>query len=157
DIFAPELFPLLEDSVRFHQLPYTSPIAFPKELNRVAYHRQLLRIGPSIIQDSRPDILYHRLGIINFAALRIARRLDIPIVIEYNGSEVWAAKNWGGSLLLAHLARLSEGVLLRHADLVITVSDVLREELLRRGIPQERIFTHPNCVDPRRFDPARFS
>ena len=49
----------------------------------------------------------------------------MPLVVEYNGSEVWVARHWGRSLRYEHLALQAEEVLLRHAHVVVTVSDVL--------------------------------
>jgi glycosyltransferase involved in cell wall biosynthesis len=79
------------------------------------------------------------------------------LVVEYNGSEVWIAKNWARSLRHRELAALAEDALLRHAHLVVTVSDVLRDDLEARGVPAERIAWYPNCVDPEVFSPDRFS
>jgi glycosyltransferase involved in cell wall biosynthesis len=42
------------------------------------------------------------------------------------------------------------------ADLVITVSDELADDLRQKLVPAERILVYPNCVDPTVFDPARF-
>jgi glycosyltransferase involved in cell wall biosynthesis len=55
------------------------------------------------------------------------------------------------------LAEDAELVSLKHAHLVVTISDVLRDELLQRGVPAERIVSYPNCIDPATFDPERFS
>ena len=105
----------------------------------------------------KPDLLYQRLSLANYAGTRLARIIGVPHVLEYNGSEVWVARHWGRSLTFPRLAGLAEDVALRHADLVVTVSEVLGDELRERGIPPERILVHPNCVDADRFDPARFT
>jgi glycosyltransferase involved in cell wall biosynthesis len=83
--------------------------------------------------------------------------LKLPLVIEYNGSEVWVQKNWGRPLTHGRLAALAEDACLRHAHLVVTISEVLRDELVERGVEPRRIVCYPNCIDPRMFDPARFS
>jgi glycosyltransferase involved in cell wall biosynthesis len=80
----------------------------------------------------------------------------VPLVIEFNGSEVWVSKHWGRPLLLPRVAQAAEDESLRHADLIVTVSTVLGNQLVARGIPRERILVHPNCVDPGQFDPAVF-
>jgi glycosyltransferase involved in cell wall biosynthesis len=83
--------------------------------------------------------------------------LNIPLVLEYNGSEAWVAKNWGRPLRYHDLAEKIENVCLRHAHLVVTISDVLRDELVSRGVEPNRIVTYPNCIDPAVFNPERFS
>jgi glycosyltransferase involved in cell wall biosynthesis len=47
--------------------------------------------------------------------------------------------------------------MLQHSHLVVTISEVLRRELVERGVEPQRIVTYPNCIDPGVFDPARFA
>jgi glycosyltransferase involved in cell wall biosynthesis len=83
--------------------------------------------------------------------------LKTPLVLEYNGSEVWTSRRWGHGLRYEALAQLAEDASLRHAALVVTVSDVLRDELLERGVAPERVVAHPNGVDPERYRPSLLS
>ena len=157
DLLAIERPPLLDASVTFHPIPITRAFGYPYELNYYVYQRHFVREGREVLAKARPDFLYHRLSLANYAGVRIARDLQLPLVVEYNGSEVWVSKHWGRPLRFPWLARLAEAVELRHADLVVTVSEVLGQELVDRGIPLDRVLVHPNCVDPDRFDPDRFS
>jgi glycosyltransferase involved in cell wall biosynthesis len=75
------------------------------------------------------------------------------LILEYNGSEVWAAEHWGRGLSNADVARATEDVSLHHAHLVVTISAVLADELRERGVDEKRIVCYPNCVDPDLFDP----
>jgi glycosyltransferase involved in cell wall biosynthesis len=93
----------------------------------------------------------------NYAGVALSRRLGVPLVLEYNGSEAWVAKNWGRPLRFHATAALAEDVNIQHAQLIVTVSEVLRDELLQRGVEPGRIVTYPNCIDPKTFDPGRFS
>lgn len=43
------------------------------------------------------------------------------------------------------------------ADLVITIADSMRGELVRRGAPEDRTFVVPNIVDVQRFQPRERS
>ena len=45
-----------------------------------------------------PAFVYHRYGLYSYAGLALARRLGVPFVLEYNGSEVWISRNWGRPL-----------------------------------------------------------
>jgi glycosyltransferase involved in cell wall biosynthesis len=105
----------------------------------------------------RPSFVYQRHSIGSYAGAIVARREGIPLVLEYNGSEVWAARNWGRPLAYERLAIAAEDASLRHAHLVVTVSQVLADELVERGVEPGRVVWHPNGVDAERFDPARFS
>ena len=46
---------------------------------------------------------------------------------------------------------------LHAADLVVTVSSVLRDELVAEGIDPDRVVYYPNCVDVTMFSPDRYS
>lgn len=52
---------------------------------------------------------------------------------------------------------MAEEAMLRHAHLVVTISEVLRDELIERGVEPARIVCYPNCIDPAVFTSARFS
>ena len=93
----------------------------------------------------------------NYVGVTLSRRHNLPLVLEYNGSEVWVQKNWGRALSKEGLAQAAEDVCLRHAHLVVTVSEVLRDELIERGVEPQRIVCYPNCIDPRVYDPARYT
>lgn len=134
------------------------PDAFgvPFELNHFAFHRDIVPTLLTLARRTRPALLYQRLSLGNYAGVILSRELHVPLIVEYNGSEAWAAEHWGRRLRNHKLAVAIEDVNLRHAHLVVTVSDVLRGEVAARGVERERIFTHPNGVDPAVFDARRF-
>ena len=157
DVLSVERPPLLEGGATYRPVPMITRLGYPYELNYYRYQGEFVREGRRLFEGGLPDLLYHRLSLANYAAARLARGAGIPHVLEYNGSEVWIARHWGRPLRFPRLAQLAEDVALHHADLVVTVSDVLGAELRERGIPPERILVHPNCVDAERFDPNRFT
>jgi len=100
----------------------------------------------------RVGIIYQRHGRFVVAGALLSRWLGAPLVLEYNGSEVWTAMFWDPSRFLPWL-RLCEGVALSGASLVVVVSEPLRQDLLRHGISNERVVLNPNAVDPEIFRP----
>jgi glycosyltransferase involved in cell wall biosynthesis len=120
----------------------------------------LYRFGRSIPAQlhnlATPSFVYQRHSIGSYAGVIVSRAAGVPLVLEYNGSEVWVARNWGRPLRHEALALQAEEASLRHAHVVVTVSKVLADELVARGVDEERVFWHPNGVDAERFDPARF-
>ncbi len=104
----------------------------------------------------RPDFIYQRHTLGGFAGLELARRIGVPLVLEFNGSEVWIGRQWGSGRVRMEdpLAALERRNLLA-ASLVVVVSDVLRDRLLAGGIPAERILVDPNGVDVERLAPYR--
>jgi glycosyltransferase involved in cell wall biosynthesis len=140
-------------------LPLRPPERFgvPWESNMYRFHRAVVGQMTAVLQKRRPALLYQRLSLANYSGVELSRRFALPLVIEYNGSEAWIARNWGRPLREHKLAEQIEQVNLRHAHLVVTISNVLRDELLERGVPPERIVAYPNCIDPDMFDPSRFA
>jgi glycosyltransferase involved in cell wall biosynthesis len=157
DLFSVEKPPLLSPAINCHVVAHRRAFGFPFELNYYAYQRLFVREVRRACAGARPDLIYQRLSLANYSGLTLARELGVPLIVEYNGSEVWVSKHWGDPLHFPDLAARGEDVMLRHADLIVTVSEVLADELKARGVPSERIVVHPNCVDPERFDPARYS
>lgn len=110
------------------------------------------------IKNSKFDLIYQRYNIFNFSGVMQKKRLGIPFILEYNGSELWIAKNWGGKpFKLYRTAELIEEANFRHADLIVVVSDVLQDELLGRGVEKEKILVVPNGVNTQIYDPDRYS
>jgi glycosyltransferase involved in cell wall biosynthesis len=98
-------------------------------------------------------MVYQRYSLHNFAGLRLAHHLRVPFVLEYNGSEVWMSRHWGRPLKYEALAERIERVNVGAADLVVVVSGPMRDELVARGVPANRILVNPNAVDPQRYRP----
>lgn len=148
---------MLREQARHIELAPPEIFGLPFEANLYRFdHGFGLQAGRHI-DPSRTSFLYQRLSVCNFSGVRLSRESQLPLVVEYNGSEVWAAANWGRSLRYPGPAEAAERETLRHAHVVVTISDVLRDELLGRGVEPERLVTYPNCIDPETFDPARFS
>lgn len=138
------------------QVPAPNLLAFPAELNYYSFHNDFDRVARHAM-DSRPvDFIYQRMSLHNISGVDLSRRGDVPLVIEFNGSEAWAATNWGQRLSLHDAAVATEVHILKAADLVVTVSAPLADQLLKIGIAPERVVMYPNCIDPKLFSPERF-
>jgi glycosyltransferase involved in cell wall biosynthesis len=127
--------------------------SLPYELNYYSFHRKVVR---QLERLPAPRFIYQRMSVANYAGVKLSRQWGVPLVLEYNGSEAWIAKNWGRSLRYHDLAVKAEEASLRHAHVVVTISDVLRDELMEKGVAADRIVSYPNCIDPGMFQPTRF-
>jgi len=103
---------------------------------------------------SAPRFIYQRSSLGDISGLRLARRRRRPLVLEYNGPEVWVAKNWGEGIPFAEEFAETEMLLLQRADLVLVVSKPLLDEVIARGVDPGRVLLSPNAVDPDRFHPG---
>ncbi len=106
------------------------------------------------LAEASPRYLYQRHCRFSVAGALLSRRLSVPLILEYNGSEVWIADHWDPTFF-RRLVRLCEEVTLRSAARIIVVSEALRAELLLRGFQEHRIRVNPNGVDPQYFYPGR--
>jgi len=103
---------------------------------------------------SHPRFLYQRHCAFSIAGALLSRRLNVPLILEYNGSEEWMANHWDPNPLRSWIS-LCEEVTLRTAARIMVVSKVLRDDLVERGIRPDRIRVNPNAVDPDYFYPGR--
>jgi glycosyltransferase involved in cell wall biosynthesis len=142
----------VQPGVEFLGLQSFPHYGLPYDVNNYRFHRNIVAQ-----LDRLPlgefTLLYQRLSLGNYAGVVLSRRHGLPLVMEYNGSEVWAAAHWGKPVRHQEPAVKAEEVSLRHAHVVVTVSEVLKDELINRGIAAERIVCYPNCVNETVFDP----
>jgi len=129
----------------------------PYELNNYRFQASFAKLAGATLSDQPYGVIYQRLSVANYLGVVLSRKYALPLIVEYNGSETWVARNWGRANSFAGLAAMAEEAMLRHAHLIVTVSEVLRDELISRGVEPKRIVTYPNCIDPKIFDPSRFS
>jgi len=148
---------MLRDAVRFLHISPPSIFGLPSELNYYRFQEQFVAQIIKSQEVLKPAFIYQRLSVANYTGVNISRYFGVPLVLEYNGSEAWIAKNWGNPLRYHDLAVMAEDAALGHAHLIVTISDVLKDELQGRGVAPERIVVYPNCVDPYVFSPDRFS
>ncbi len=124
-----------------------------REVHGLAHSLRFEREAANILARHPAELLYQRFDPANWAGVALSRALAVPLVLEFNGSEVWAYEHWGRPLRWRSLFVGVEEVNLRHADLIVVVSEVLRESLLARGIEADRIVVLPNGVDPGVYRP----
>ena len=147
--------PLVAPEVDVTPLQPLQSYALPAELNVYRFQRSIVaQLRDAMAQQF--DFVYQRLSLGGYAGLELARSAGVPFVLEYNGSEAWVARNWGTPLRFDDIASRIEDACLKHARIVVTVSNILRDELIDRGVGADRIVAYPNGVDAALFDPGRF-
>lgn len=115
------------------------------------------------IQAFQPDFVYHRYNGYSVATAVVCRRLGVPLVLEFNSSDLWKIQYWneGNGLKSKASAFLRKPILtytepfnLQSASLTVVVSDPLKQSLISRGVDANRILVNPNAVDPEKFKPS---
>jgi PEP-CTERM/exosortase A-associated glycosyltransferase len=112
------------------------------------------RLG-EVVRGVKPDILHAHSPALNaIATLRVGRKFGIPVVYEVRAFWEDAAvdhgtgREWG---LRYRLSRGLESYALKQADAVTTICEGLRNDILGRGIEQEKVTVIPNAVHIENF------
>lgn len=148
---------MVDPGVEIRKIAPPKTFGLPYELNNYRFQRGFVQEAARILAQPGFSLIYQRLSAANYLGVVLSRAFRLPLVVEYNGSEVWVAKHWGRPMRFEKLAAKAEEAMLRHAHLVVTISEVLRDELIAKGVEPARIVCYPNCIDPAVFTPERFS
>ena len=113
------------------------------------------RFAAHVLEARPPGFIYQRHSLNNFVGVRLARRFGVPLVVEYNGSEIWVSRHWSGRpLKYETLSVRIEALNFAAADLVVVVSDPIRHDLIARGVSADKVLVNPNGVDADMYSPA---
>lgn len=123
------------------------------ELQEMEYSHYLTEQLYPILNADMPSFIYQRYGRNNYTGVLLANKLNIPCVMEYNGSELWMADNWGGKIRYRKTTEEIELDVFHAADLIVGNAQALKDELVARGIQPDKIVIIPNGVDAEKFNP----
>jgi len=135
-----------------HELSNRRQFYLLRECLALSYNWYFARNAAKELAHRVPLFIYQRHGRFAVAGALLSRRVRRPLVLEYNGSEVWISKHWDPAKFVPWLS-VCEEISLAAATLITVVSEALKNELVERGIPEEKILVNPNGVDPDLFYP----
>ncbi len=143
----------MADGLLFHRTPVPAgrlPVLGEVRLMRATERRLIELVGRL-----RPDVLHAHSPVLNaIPALRVGRRLGIPVVYEVRAFWEDAAVDHGttreGSARYRATRALETWAMTR-ADHVFTICEGLRGDIVARGIPASRVTVIPNAVDVDNF------
>lgn len=116
----------------------------------------------------QPQLIHAHFGFDAGFALALARKLSIPLVMTGHGYDVTLdlspdqyQPGWRHGLdFISHRGRFfrerylrQRAKILQAADGVIAVSDFIRQQLIQRGCPEDRVVTHYVGIDVEQFCP----
>jgi glycosyltransferase involved in cell wall biosynthesis len=97
--------------------------------------------------------LYQRHHSFVFCGVLVSQLTGIPLIVEYQNSELWRANNWDPCHFRG-LLKIAEDLTLRCAHGFVALSTVLRDELVAQGARPERILVNPAAADIAKFFPG---
>ncbi len=160
-----------------HEESWDGPWASEEEIDGVRYYRSGRARGPSapflaeralmkrlerrlleVARVERPALIHAHSPVLNvLPALRVGRRLGIPVVYEIRafwedaGADQGTYREWG---LKYRMVRAAETLACRRCDHVFTICQGLKQDLVARGLADDRITVVPNAVNPEEFSPV---
>nr|WP_295370306.1 TIGR04063 family PEP-CTERM/XrtA system glycosyltransferase [uncultured Sphingosinicella sp.] len=151
--------PEVVDDITFFRTPKPTAAPSPlREWREIGATRR--RLG-ALVDAWRPDLIHAHSPVLNaLAALPVAKKRGVPFVYEIRAFwEDAAVGNGTGTEGSARyrLTRALESHAARKADGVAVICEGLREDLIARGIAEDKIIVSPNGVDMELFGqpPAR--
>ncbi|SEO72290.1 glycosyltransferase family 4 protein [Propionispora vibrioides] len=135
---------------------------FPLHIRELLYNFKLILN----LKEIKSDFIYQRYSGGSFIGAYLAKKYHIPFVLEFNSSDVWKIKNWNvqpksflfsivkylyKKIIQLPLVKFVEHYNLKYADIIVVVSEVLKEDLILSGVNSSKILVNPNGVDIKHF------
>jgi glycosyltransferase involved in cell wall biosynthesis len=152
-LLSTDIIPGIRPDLEFLPIQPDNDFQDYSELSDINFTPSMASQIESLLTEINISFLYQRYSAFNFSGIQLSRRLNIPLILEYNGSEIWVRQNWSKGLKHKKLAEQIEILNLNYADVVVVVSRALKDELLSRGIESDKILANPNGVDPNLYSP----
>ena len=151
--FMANRFALLDEmGLKQHVMPMPSPTS--DELSIILANGLYYDHLAEAIGKEQPAYIYERICLGNFAGARLSQQFKIPYIVEYNGSEISMRRSFdNGEFKYEQFFLKAEELAFKQAALISVISDAVRDDLLLRGVSQEKILVNPNGVDLTAYAP----
>lgn len=118
-------------------------------MSRVNAHRAWRELHGEV------DWVYERFAVLQSLG-GVFKRVGVPWILETNGPFFYEAKTERRSIALASLARHREISAYQSCDVLVCVSEALKEIIIAEAkIPSHKVLVVPNGVDTTFFDPGK--
>ena len=103
-----------------------------------------------LVETVRPQVLHaatpHHNGLLG---LSLRESTGIPLIYEVRGfpEMTWAVRAGGESASVYELRRRAETRCMMEADAVVTLSGVMKDHIVSRGVPADRVWVVPHMID----------
>jgi glycosyltransferase involved in cell wall biosynthesis len=143
------------DGIPYHRL---LPWRLPSRADQAAALG--LELAARLTEQLRPAVLHAASNYANaVVALAIGKKHGLPVVYEVRGfwEDTWLSRHPNGTALASsELYRRNRDLETRcmlAADLVVTLGEAMREEIVARGVPAEKVLIVPNAVSEEFLQP----
>ena len=138
--------------------PLATSALLTGDIEKITANHPARHAGMRLAARLRPTLVYQRHQAFLTAGSDIASAIKVPLVLEWNASEVWVRANWNRALrvekLLDPFLAATELYVLHQSFLVAAVSRTAGLMAAGLGVDESRIITLPNGVDVEDVDRA---
>jgi glycosyltransferase involved in cell wall biosynthesis len=143
------------DGIPYHRL---LPWRLPARADKAADLG--LEMAARLTEQIQPRVLHAASNYANaMVALALGERYGLPVVYEVRGfwEDTWLSRHQNGAdLARSELYRRNRDLETRcmlAADLVVTLGEAMRDEIVARGVPAEKVLIVPNAVSEEFLQP----
>jgi glycosyltransferase involved in cell wall biosynthesis len=122
----------------------------PQHASVVEYNLRFPLAAVRTLRAGGARLLYQRSSRLNVSGVALSRLLRVPLILEFNNSDVWSARNWAHARMTV-FERLAERICLRGARTIGVVSKELKENLAAAGVPPQKVLVNPNGANAVQF------
>lgn len=126
---------------------------YNREILPLHYSRSFPKQVLRLLGQNKPAFIYQRYSLNQFGGVHLAQQLQVPFILECNGSEIWMHQNWDYTLKHEALSEKIELLNFRSADLIVVVSKPLQTALIAKGVDPKKILVNPNGVNSEKYHP----
>ena len=148
-----DTIPTVDKKIQNHKISPDDHFLDYSEYPDLAFSQTYAKKAEEILKNHPPRFLYERYSCGSLSGVQLSQKFQIPLILEYNGSEVWIGKNWGAPFHNEKLFLDIERLNLQAAQLIVVVSQVMKDALTQRGISAKKILVNPNGVNPDTYSP----
>lgn len=138
------------DGIKIYEIPPLTSKILGNDVRLFINSMRTMNSLKEIIQKEKPDALYERHSLYNFAGTRISQKYHLPRILESNTFLVVEQEN---RVHFPFIAAKFENYAIRKAPHIIVVSHPLKNAYINMGIPADKVSIMPMAVDIERFNP----
>jgi glycosyltransferase involved in cell wall biosynthesis len=145
------------DGIRMHRLDLGA--GYPADVPLDRYLEDFAWLASGVVHAERPAILHAASGLRGYdmalVGLALRARHDLPLVYEVRSflETSWSGREGAELAEISRRRQAAETRAMTEADAVVTIAEAMREDVMARGVPPERVFVAPNGVDAEQFRP----
>ncbi|NGX50192.1 MAG: Alpha-D-kanosaminyltransferase [Chlamydiae bacterium] len=148
------VIPTVREKIRCHLITPEDKFLDYADFSHFAFSETYSKKAIGLLEKHPPRFIYERYSIGSISGVELSQKFQVPFVLEYNSSKIWIAKHWGEALKHEKLFLTIEELNFHAAQLIVVVSEPLKEQLILKGVDEEKILVNPNGVDPEKYSPT---